>query len=308
MRTASGRVGPQDEGMRADRFVCDGLELLSRSQLASRLIAIRVNGKEVKRSRTVHDGDLVEAEIAEAPEVAIEAEELPLEIIYENEDVIVVNKPCGMVVHPAAGNHSGTLVQGLLYHITQLADQFPAEPMRPGIVHRLDRETSGVIIAAKHPAAHRYLAEQFRARETEKRYIAIVKGRPRPARGMVEGRIRRDRHHRKRFEHLPESQNQSGKHAVTEYECLRSHAGYSLVLCRPITGRTHQIRVHMQSLGTPVAGDPLYARHSAGDPQRMLLHAFRLRITLPGEAAQRTFTAALPEEFKRAFRAQPHPR
>jgi 23S rRNA pseudouridine1911/1915/1917 synthase len=299
MPSASGRAGPEDQGLRVDRFISERLQVVTRSQLAARVEQVAVNGNEVKLSRTLRIGDLVHVTYTLPQPTTVRPEKIDLAILFENSDVIVVNKPAGMVVHPAAGNYSGTLVQGLLHHVSALGTAFADDQTRPGIVHRLDKDTSGVIIAAKNPEAHHFLAEQFRTRATEKVYLAVVKGRPRPAAGTLRGYIRRDPTNRKRFAFS----NTTGKPAETHYQVLRTAGPYSLVRLTPKTGRTHQLRVHMAHVGSPIVGDALYARARVTDAGRMLLHAFALRIRLPREAATRTFRAPLPRELKDAVQS-----
>ncbi|MFW6313680.1 MAG: RluA family pseudouridine synthase, partial [Spirochaetota bacterium] len=213
-------------------------------------------------------------------------------------DVVVVNKPAGMVVHPAAGNWTGTLAQGLMHHVRSLQERFD-DPSRPGIVHRLDKDTSGVMIAAKHPEALALLSHQFRSHTTEKAYLALLRGQLPHSTGSVHTGIARDPHNRKRFTVV----RQGGKEAVTNYRILRHHRGYTFVLLQPETGRTHQLRVHMAHLGCPIAGDPIYSRRDPRFPELgLLLHAYQLTITLPGEEAPRTFTARLPGSFREALR------
>ncbi len=291
------RVGTEANGLRLDRFLAEELELFPRSQIRSREVDVRVDGTAAKLSRRVRAGELVEVSWSEPAGSRIEPEPMELDILFENDDVVVINKQAGMVVHPAAGNWTGTLVQGLMHHVSSLADRFDSDA-RPGIVHRLDKETSGVIIAAKHPAALAELAAQFKRRATAKRYLAIVKGAPRPESGTVELPIGRDPKHRKRYAVV-----EGGREALTRYRILRRWSSYSLVSLEPQTGRTHQLRVHMAALGCPIAGDPVYSR---SDPRlcgaRLALHAVRLRIRLPDESEPRTFTARIPADFRATLR------
>jgi 23S rRNA pseudouridine1911/1915/1917 synthase len=217
-----------------------------------------------------------------------------LDILYEDSRVVVLNKPRGMVVHPGSGVRSGTLVQGLLAHAREIAVNFPKEPVRPGIVHRLDKDTSGVIITAKDPESLEYLACQFRGRAVRKVYLAIVKGMPPQLRGTIRGHILRDPRHRKRFVHA----ETGGKPAETLYKVLSSRDGYSFVVLKPKTGRTHQLRVHMKSVGCPILGDPVYGRKDQSFSQAgLMLHAYSLSLVLPGENQERTFRAPIPPEF-----------
>jgi 23S rRNA pseudouridine1911/1915/1917 synthase len=293
LRETRSVAGPDASGMRVDRYLAEHLELFPRSQIAHRDVVVRVNGEVVKLSRKLREEDVVEITYSEPEPAAIEAEPIDLDIMYENDDVVVINKPPGMVVHPAAGNWTGTLAQGLMHHLRELPGRFD-DHSRPGIVHRLDKDTSGVLIAAKHPAALAYLAAQFRKRSTKKVYLAIVKGRPPKSIGSISSPIGRDPRNRKRF-----TVSEAGKSARTEYRVLRHYADYSLMSLEPHTGRTHQLRVHMAALGCPIIGDPIYARPDRRLPgARCALHAFRLTIVLPGEPAPRSFTARPPDDFR----------
>jgi 23S rRNA pseudouridine1911/1915/1917 synthase len=290
--------------MRVDRFLAEELELFARSQIAHRDVVVRVATMPIKLSRRLQAGERLEIEYSEPVAASIEPEEIALDIIFENADVVVIDKPAGMVVHPGAGNWTGTLVQGLMYHIRSLSERF-ADHARPGIVHRLDKDTSGVIIAAKHPDALAELAAQFKAHTTEKHYLAVVKGQLRRSVGTVSTGIGRDPKNRKRFTAV----EQGGKPAVTDYRVLRHYDGYSFVSLRPKTGRTHQLRVHMAHLGCPIVGDPVYSRTDRRFPDVTLaLHAYQLTIRLPGEHDPRTFTARLPQRFRYLLRAVSDPR
>lgn len=293
---AEGTVAAEHAGMRLDRYIAEVMDVASRSQLKHYDLKALVNGLPVKLSRKLEEGDEVTVEYDEPPETEIEAEDIPLNIIYEDEDVIVVDKPQGMVVHPGAGNRSGTLVQGIMHHCAHLSDNFPDQPSRPGIVHRLDKDTSGVIIVAKNKRAHEYLAAQFRRRKTKKRYLAIVKGEIRHTGGTVEYPIARDRHYRKRFTwSRPE-----GKKALTRYKVLERFSDYTLILLAPRTGRTHQLRVHMLAENHPILGDPVYGRKDKSFPgSSLMLHAASLTIRLPKDREERTFKAPMPERFRR---------
>jgi len=286
------------EGMRADRYIAERLDLFPRSQIAHRDVTVRVNGNEVKLSYRVRSGETLEVDYAAAESASITPEDIELDIIFENDDVVVVNKPAGMVVHPAAGNWTGTLAQGLMHHVQSLQERF-GDPARPGIVHRLDKDTSGVMIAAKHPEALALLSEQFKSHTTEKTYVAVLRGQLPHSTGSVRTEIARDPHNRKRFTVV----RQGGKTAITNYRILRHYSGYTFVLLQPETGRTHQLRVHMAHLGCPIVGDPIYSRRDPRLPEfGLLLHAYRLAIRLPDEEAPRTFTARLPRSFREALR------
>jgi 23S rRNA pseudouridine1911/1915/1917 synthase len=279
--------------MRLDRYIAEVLDVCSRSQISQRVERVTVHGEPAKLSYKVRSGDLLEVD-TKAPEPSeLVAESIPLDIIYEDDDVVVINKKAGMVVHPGAGNWSGTMANALLGHISGLDEAFEDE-LRPGIAHRLDKDTSGVIVAAKHPEALAWLSEQFQGRRTKKTYIAAVRGTPARASGVIDLAIGRDPKHRKRFAVRPSG----GKEARTEYALLYQGAHHSVLRLHPTTGRTHQLRVHMLSLGTPILGDPIYGRSSKHFPDLpLMLHAYRLEIRLPGEDAPRAFTAELPASF-----------
>jgi 23S rRNA pseudouridine1911/1915/1917 synthase len=222
------------------------------------------------------------------------AEDIPLDIIFENDDLIVVNKPAGMVVHPAAGHYSGTLVNAVLGYDPDLEGIGGEE--RPGLVHRLDKETSGLIILAKNERAHNWLQDQFRLRKVEKTYLALVDGKPPTPAGRVEAPIGRDPSHRKKMAIVSPGK---GREAVSEYKTLESFRNHTLLEFHPHTGRTHQIRLHCLFLGCPIVGDSVYGKRTVtATIERHFLHAFRLKIILPGEKQPRTFEAELPEELK----------
>jgi len=284
---------PEGEAVRADKYI-SGLGIMKRSQFESRKLKVLMDDEEMKLSRKVRNGDVLVLEWEEAEEPDYSPEKIDLDIIFENKDVIVINKPQGLVVHPGAGNTSGTLVQGLLYYNRHLSENFADETLRPGIVHRLDKDTSGLIITAKSPEALELLSEQFRNRSTEKYYLALVKGRMPARRGKIEGLITRDEKNRKKFRVHPTK----GKHALTRYEVLQAWDRYSLLKLKIETGRTHQIRVHLQSLGCPILGDSVYSRRDnfIGDVS-MMLHSWKLGITLPGETEPRVFEAPVPPRF-----------
>ena len=286
-------VAADGVGQRADRYVTDRAGLPSRTQLHQRLARMTINGRAAKPSARLAAGDLVEVTLTPPPATGMLPEPLPLEVLYEDDAAAVLNKPSGLVVHPGSGNRSGTLVNGLLHRYPDLADRFPGSP-RPGIVHRLDKDTSGVIIVARQAAAHAHLARQFSERRVAKLYYAWVAGRPIPAAGRITTGLRRDPRNPLR---VRVSRGDQGKAAVTRYQVRETRAGASLVALRPVTGRTHQLRVHLRWLGHPILGDPLYAGRARGSAPRLLLHARRLTILLPEEAQPRAFTAPLPPGF-----------
>jgi 23S rRNA pseudouridine1911/1915/1917 synthase len=272
-------------GFRLDRYVAEHLRLLTRSQVKARSLRAAVNGRDVKISKALKAGDLLDLAWAEPEPSTLIPEDIPLEILYEDERVVVINKAQGMVVHPGAGNRRGTLANALLFRKGANA----GEPFRPGIVHRLDKDTSGVIIAAYDSEALTFLADQFKRRRVGKTYAALVQGTPRSPAGVIKTRITRDPRNRTRFT----VSEDTGKTALTRYRTVRSWGAYSLLLLRPKTGRTHQLRVHLRALGHPVAGDPLY-----GGGGSLMLHASRLCLRLPGGAPEpRLFKAPLPRRF-----------
>ena len=220
-------------------------------------------------------------------------EEIPLAIIFENNDLMVVNKPAGMVVHPSPGHFSGTLVHAALAHAPEM--EGVGGELRPGVVHRLDRDTSGLILLAKNDVAHHWLQEQFHDRQVSKVYLALVDGRPPTPNGRVEAPIGRNTSHRQLMAVVDAAK---GRQAATEYHTIETFPKHTLLEAHPITGRTHQIRVHMKFLGCPVAGDTVYGHRPSSLPiPRHFLHAARLTIRLPGEAQPRMFNAPLPEEL-----------
>ena len=313
----SGIVEGLEENVRLDRYVAENLRLLGRSQIKSRYLEAKCNGKDVKISRLVKNGDVIELKWLPAAPLYLEPENIPLNIIYEDVRCVVINKEQGMVVHPGAGNHTGTLANALLYrHVsrpdgpdkkTESASQVN---YRNGIVHRLDKDTSGVIIAAYDDESLAFLSSQFKAKTAHKRYLAVVQGNPAENEGIVRTRLIRDPGNRKRFTVIPGnlSANAQGKIALTRYRVLKSWPGYSLLLLEPKTGRTHQLRVHLKHLGNPIVGDPLYnpLYEGKGKVQEknfsgftLMLHALSLAIVIPGESEQRVFKAPLPDRFKK---------
>jgi len=289
-------------GLRLDRYVAENLRLLSRSQIKARALAARVNGREVKISHPVKNGDLLELCWREAEPANLVPENIPLEILYENARAVVINKPQGMVVHPGAGNWRGTLANALYYRRLQHGGR-SGEGLRPGIVHRLDKDTSGVMVAAYDEEALAFLAAQFKSRKARKKYVAIVSGTPRERKGRIETFIARDPKERKRF-----AVAEQGRAALTLYSVLKTWRRHSLVLLRPKTGRTHQLRVHMRHLGHPIAGDPVYGFSDPMFPQAsLMLHARSLAIILlggktEGPLEETLFKAPLPLRFAEMIR------
>jgi 23S rRNA pseudouridine1911/1915/1917 synthase len=277
---------------RLDRFLAENATTLSRSA-AARLIKdgmVRLNGRAAQASDHVAKGDVVEFSVPEARPVRATAESLPLRLVYEDADLVVVDKPAGMVVHPAPGHHSGTLVNALL----GLGGSWSAAggEERPGIVHRLDKGTSGLIVAARDDKAHRALAAQLSDRTLSRTYLAIVRGVIKTAAGELEGPIGRHPKGRKRMAVV-----KGGRFARTRYEVVERKRAYTLVRCDLDTGRTHQIRVHLAAFGHPVAGDPDYGGRRAWEPSRPMLHAWRLRLEHPRTGREMSFEAPPPADF-----------
>ena len=253
----------------------------------------RVNGSvRAKTGFSVNPGDAVELTIPDPVELTVEKEEIPLEILYEDEDVAVVNKPWGMVVHPPPGNETGTLVNALLYAMDDLSGIGGVK--RPGIVHRLDKDTSGLLMIAKNDQAHESLSEQLRERTMDKRYLAVVDGEMKDPSGRIEKPIARSKKDRKKMAVDPE-----GRYALTEWTLKENLRGAALLEAHILTGRTHQIRVHMQSIHHPVAGDPIYGMKNGVKAPRLMLHAWRLSFTHPRTGERLSFCAEPPEAFAR---------
>jgi 23S rRNA pseudouridine1911/1915/1917 synthase len=285
---------------RLDKFLVEQLQEFSRSRLQG-LIAdglVEVDGRPAKKAgQTIEAGSSVTVRIPPPVPTDLVPEEIPLDILFENEDLLVVNKPAGMVVHPAVGHASGTLVNAVLGYDPGIEGIGGEE--RPGVVHRLDKETSGVILLAKNERAHRWLQDQFRLRKVEKTYLALVDGKPPTPTGRVETYIGRDPSHRKQMAVVPESR---GREAISEYKTLESFKGHSLLEFHPETGRTHQIRLHCAFLGCPIVGDEIYGRKKQSiKMDRHFLHARSLKIILPGEKQPRFFEAPLPEELEQVL-------
>lgn len=290
----------QETPERLDKFLVGQLQEFSRSRIQA-LIAdglVEVNGRAAKKAgQTLESGFDVTVRVPPSAPTDLVAEDIPLDIVFENEDLIVVNKPAGMVVHPAAGHSSGTLVNAVLGYEPDIEGIGGEE--RPGVVHRLDKETSGLILLAKNERAHRWLQDQFRLRKVDKTYLALVDGKPPTASGRIEAHIGRDPSHRKRMAIVPESR---GREAISEYKTVESFREHTLLEFHPLTGRTHQIRLHCAFLGCPIVGDEVYGRKKPSlEIDRHFLHAYRLKIILPSEKETRTFEAPLPGELERVL-------
>jgi 23S rRNA pseudouridine1911/1915/1917 synthase len=286
--------GEQEE--RLDRFLVSCLPEFSRSRLQG-LIAdgfVDVNGLQAKKAgQKIEGGDKLSIRIPPPVPSKLIGENIPLDILFENDDLMVVNKPAGMVVHPAAGHDSGTLVHAALGYDPEMEGIGGEE--RPGVVHRLDKDTSGLILLAKNNRSHQWLQDQFRLRKVDKNYLALVDGQPPTQTGRVEAPIGRDPSHRKKMAIVPASK---GREAISEYKTLESFPHHTLLEFHPLTGRTHQIRLHCAFLGCPIVGDEIYGHHRATLPiGRQFLHAYRLKIVILGENKPRNFEAPLPEDL-----------
>ena len=263
---------------------------LSRSRAAALIKdgCVKVGGRiELKPSYKTEPGVCVIVTLPEIKPAKAEAQDIPLEILYQDEHLAVVVKPCGMVVHPAAGNDDGTLVNALLFHLDSLSGI--GGEMRPGIVHRLDKDTSGLMLVAKDDATHAALSQQLSARQMEKHYRAIVFGRMKEPDGVIEKPIGRSKTDRKKM-----AVDENGRWAKTEWKVLKEYPDRTLLDVHIITGRTHQIRVHMASIGHPVLGDPLYGHKRMPDAPRLMLHAYSLEFTHPATGERMRFTAPCP--------------
>ncbi len=285
------------EPERLDKFLAEELPEYSRS-LFQELIA---NGKVqvdaqmcFKPALRLSAGQLVSVELPAEEEQGVIAENLPLDVIYQDENAIVINKPAGLIVHPGAGHTTGTVVNAALYRWPELRQV--GEPERPGVVHRLDKETSGVLVLARTQSAYTWLVRQFKSRKTEKYYLALVDGHPPTPSGRIEAAVGRDARFRQKMAVVYEGK---GRKAVTEYHTRQSFRDHTLLEVHPFTGRTHQIRVHMAYIGCPVVGDQVYGRRKPSLPmKRFFLHAAKLRIVLPGEKVPTEFQAVLPDDLK----------
>lgn len=283
--------------LRVDKFMAQELKDISRSYI-QKIISqggVFIDGVPVsKKSEKVSPGTEVEVIIPPAEETLLEPENIPLNIIFENQDLIVVNKPAGMVVHPSLGHATGTLVQAVLGHTPEIEGVGGVK--RPGLVHRLDQDTSGTIILAKNDRTHQFLQDQFKAREVGKVYLALVDGRPLTPQGRVEVAIGRDPKFRQRMAPVLDRE---GKEAISEYSTVQEFPHHTLVKVAILTGRTHQIRVHLAFLGCPITGDIVYGRKKPTlDLARQFLHAYQLSIRIPGESTQRTFEAPLAPDLE----------
>lgn len=283
--------------MRLDKFLAENLPGLSRAKLQTIISsgAVEVNGKVItKQAFKLDPGDAVKALIPEEAKQELESQDINLDVLYHDKNVIVLNKAAGLVVHPGAGNFENTLVNALVYHWPEIAEV--GEPSRPGIVHRLDKDTSGVMIAARTNEAYKWLVKEFKSRRPKKTYLALVDGRPPTPTGRIETRIGRDEKNRQRMAVV---YGDKGRKAVTEYFTDNEYPEHTLLEVSLLSGRTHQIRVHLAFLGCPVAGDRIYGRRKKTiETDRFFLHAHRLAIILPEDKTEREFVAPLPANLE----------
>ncbi|OGX38144.1 MAG: hypothetical protein A3C53_02930 [Omnitrophica WOR_2 bacterium RIFCSPHIGHO2_02_FULL_68_15] len=299
MASRAVEVTPGDPPERVDRYLARRLaDLCSRTQLQRWIADGRVlaDGRPVTAKTTIHPGVMLTVDIPPpAPLSGVTAEAMPLDILYEDDVLLLLNKPAGLVVHPGAGHATGTLVHGLLAHTQQLSSV--AGPAKPGLVHRLDKDTSGVMVVAKEDAAHRALAKQFADRTVRRTYVAVVRGRVPRERGVIAAPLGRHPKDRQRVAVQPAGR---GREAITHYRVLGRFPGMTLLELTPQTGRTHQLRVHLAHLGHPILGDPKYRGPTsvAGAPiTRQLLHAWRLGFVHPATGESVEFTAPWPAAF-----------
>jgi 23S rRNA pseudouridine1911/1915/1917 synthase len=294
--TTSQILFDRDLPERLDKYLVSRFPDFSRSRL-QRLIGdgfVQINGiQPSKTGLLLEKGDLIEIQFPEPEPLDIIPENIHLEILYEDQNMLVINKPAGMVVHPSAGHSKGTLVHAVLGHVPIL--EGIGGKMRPGIVHRLDKDTSGIILVAKNDNSHQWLQRQFKLRDVEKIYLALVDGHPATPTGRIIAPIYRDRGQRKKMAIAPEGK---GRPSVTEYQTIRQFSNHTLLRVHPLTGRTHQIRIHLASLNIPVAGDSVYGHKKPSiDLKRHFLHAYELSIRMPGEKSKTTFRAELSDEL-----------
>lgn len=296
-------VGEKDAGLRLDLYLSRNLEQISRSRI-QQLIQndmLTINGQPcTDKNYRLQTGEYIKLILPPPERASLEPENIRLDIVFEDQDLLVINKPRGMVVHPAPGHGSGTMVNALLAHCEDLSGI--GGVMRPGIVHRLDKDTSGLLIVAKNDNAHQFLSSQLKSRKLKREYIALVHGRVEPLKGKIEAPLGRHPLHRKKMAVIA-----GGREAVTRFKVLKVFRSYSLLKLRLETGRTHQIRVHLSNIGYPVLGDVLYSgsKKSELPPGLSLshaLHAYRLSFVHPRTREQLEFTAPLPSDFQVVLR------
>lgn len=299
-------ANPDDRGLRLDVFLARHIENLTRSQiqLLNRSGAILIDGLQDKSGYRIRGGETIEVDLHALEQAPLAAEEIPLHIYFEDDDLAVIEKPAGLVVHPGSGTSSGTIVHALLFHFQKLSDAGGAA--RPGIVHRLDKKTSGLLIVAKNNVAHARLSKEFQDREIQKTYVALVHGKLQRETGTIELPVGRHPTARTKMA----AGNPKGRSAHTEYQVMERYRGFTLLEVKIKTGRTHQIRVHFSALGHPVVGDDVYSERSYkefakkfGPLDRYFLHAAVLRFTHPSTGAPMEFRSPLPLELQKLLKS-----
>jgi pseudouridine synthase, rluA family len=290
-------VPDEETGERIDSFLSGKTDFTrTRIQQLIKDRNITVNGKPTKSSYKIEENDEITIEVPEVETTEIKPENIKIDIVYEDSDIAVINKQAGLVVHPAHGHYSGTLVNALLYHIKDLSG-INGE-IRPGIVHRLDKDTSGLIVIAKNDKVHAALTEMFQEKKIRKTYLAILKGKLNKSEGKIVTQIGRDKNDRKKMTVIDDAAK--GKNAITNYRVISQNNLFTLVKVNIETGRTHQIRVHMRHLGYPILGDSVYGRKD--NEKRQMLHAYKLEFIHPVTGRQMEFIGEIPEDFQKALK------
>ena len=290
-------VSDEETGERIDSFLSGKTEFTrTRIQQLIKDRNITVNGKPTKSSYKIEENDEIIIEVPEVETTEIKPENIKIDIVYEDSDIAVINKQAGLVVHPAHGHYSGTLVNAILYHIKDLSG-INGE-IRPGIVHRLDKDTSGLIVIAKNDKVHTALTEMFQEKKIRKTYLAILKGKLNKSEGKIVTQIGRDKNDRKKMTVIDDATK--GKNAITNYRVISQNNLFTLVKVNIETGRTHQIRVHMRYLGYPILGDSVYGRKD--NEKRQMLHAYKLEFIHPVTGRQMEFIGEIPEDFQKALK------
>ena len=290
-------VSDEETGERIDSFLSGKTDFTrTRIQQLIKDRNITVNGKPTKSSYKIEENDEIAIEVPEVETTEIKPENIKIDIVYEDSDIAVINKQAGLVVHPAHGHYSGTLVNAILYHIKDLSG-INGE-IRPGIVHRLDKDTSGLIVIAKNDKVHPALTEMFQEKKIRKTYLAILKGKLNKSEGKIVTQIGRDKNDRKKMTVIDDAAK--GKNAITNYRVISQNNLFTLVKVNIETGRTHQIRVHMRHLGYPILGDSVYGRKD--NEKRQMLHAYKLEFLHPVTGRQMEFTGEIPEDFQKALK------
>ncbi|UOQ85508.1 RluA family pseudouridine synthase [Gracilibacillus salinarum] len=290
-------VTNEEAGTRIDKLLVNLVEDYSRSQIKTWFDKdlVSVNDKAVKQNYKCQDGDTIEWRIPVIEPLGVEPNNIPIDIVYEDQDILVINKQSGMVVHPAAGHYEDTLVNALLYHCDDLSGINGVK--RPGIVHRIDKDTSGLLVVAKHDKAHERLAEQLKDKSMKRSYKAIVHGDIPHDYGTIDAPVGRSEKNRQLM-----AVTEKGKDAVTNFEVIeRLHGKFTFVKCMLETGRTHQIRVHMKYIGYPLVGDPKYGQRKTIDVEGQALHAYQLKFVHPVTEEQMEFEAPLPTKFEQVL-------